>query len=33
MADLVLANLRSFIADGTLLQEVPWSQAAAAEHI
>lgn len=30
MADLVLANLRSFIANGTLLQEVPWSQAAAA---
>ena len=32
MADLVLANLRSFIKGGTLLQEVPWSQAAA-EHI
>ncbi|MFG5780128.1 2-hydroxyacid dehydrogenase [Comamonas sp. J-3] len=30
MADLVLANLRSFIANGTLRQEVPWSQAAAA---
>ena len=30
MADLVLANLHSFIANGTLLQEVPWSQAAAA---
>ena len=30
MADLVLANLRSFIAHGSLAQEVPWSQAAAA---
>jgi lactate dehydrogenase-like 2-hydroxyacid dehydrogenase len=29
MADLVLANLRSLIADGQPLQEVPWSQAAA----
>ncbi len=32
MADLVLANLRRFIANGSLLQEVPWSQAAAAAH-
>lgn len=29
MADLVLANLRSLIADGQPLQEVPWSLAAA----
>lgn len=29
MADLVLANLRSLIAEGQPLQEVPWSQAAA----